>query len=971
MIINTDIRVFVSSTFRDMHIERNELVKKIFPSFREKCQSHGYNFMEIDLRWGITEEEANQGQVIPICLEEINRCRPFFICILGDRYGWCVDEFSTELLEQYPWLEPLKGRSVTEIEITYAALAGLGKESEALFYFREPQFYDNLPEGFEDRSIFFEKSAVGQENLKRLKKEIKASGFPFRNYSHAEELGNMILEDLSTVFRKKILAHQELKTSLDSHEIFALEKSQVFRGRTAYFDQLNRFLNSNYTILVLTGEEGIGKTSLLSAWWLSRTSKMLQFIEQNTQVKRPSFLSKLFGENKLNSSSTILYFVGATHESSSWQKLVCSIIEKGNQELQIDFPIPQTPQSARIALHGWFSKINGLNKKITIIIDGVDNLKEEDQALDLTWLPSINNSNIKLIFTSSAGLVLEKIKLRQPQIIKLKPLHEQDKKAIINDHLEKFGKSLNTTQINTVLHNPQAGNPLFLKSLLEELRIFGHFEQLDDYIHHYANSENTEDLFQKILKRIEQDFEVQHHGLVGNILSYIWSSRNGLSEKELLDLEGEDDLPLPTIYWSPIYLALKSVLISRNGFLDFGHQTFSNTVEQYYLHSLEKKKSAIKKIQNYFSQQDDTVRKIHELPWALSRLGSWNQLAQLLSEPSFFKAAWKNHRYEIQAYWSILFQETHIELSHAYASILMNPEQHLDIIWELIALFDDLGYLYDIENLLPFLEQKSIEKNDELKLQASYGFGGKIAFQKGDFSRAFDFFQQQEHVAKRANLTNAYACSLGNQASILRANQQLEDALDLYQEEEKIYDTTNDLVGLGNCLANQGAVLLDLKSLDEALALFIRQEELSTQLSDYKGMLKSWSNQALIFGRKNNFKKSIELLNKSEELSKQIGDLSQWFECLRWKSIVFQEMADYDNALEVLEEQERLCLRLNDPKLHAINLSQQAQMYAFKLNQPRYAMRFIEKSLQIVMEENLFEIKEDIERRFEIIEALT
>jgi preprotein translocase subunit SecA/nephrocystin-3 len=36
-----EIRVFISSTFRDMQEEREELVKQIFPQLRRLCESRG------------------------------------------------------------------------------------------------------------------------------------------------------------------------------------------------------------------------------------------------------------------------------------------------------------------------------------------------------------------------------------------------------------------------------------------------------------------------------------------------------------------------------------------------------------------------------------------------------------------------------------------------------------------------------------------------------------------------------------------------------------------------------------------------------------------------------------------------------------------------------------------------------------------------------------------------------------------
>ena len=82
------MRVFVSSTFRDMQAERDALVKRVFPLLRRACEARSVAWGEVDLRWGITSEDVAEGGVLPICLAEIDACRPFFLCLLGERYGW-------------------------------------------------------------------------------------------------------------------------------------------------------------------------------------------------------------------------------------------------------------------------------------------------------------------------------------------------------------------------------------------------------------------------------------------------------------------------------------------------------------------------------------------------------------------------------------------------------------------------------------------------------------------------------------------------------------------------------------------------------------------------------------------------------------------------------------------------------------------------------------------------------------------
>ena len=57
---NRRIRIFVSSTFRDMMGERDELMTHAWPELRRFCRERQVELVEVDLIWGITEEQAQQ-----------------------------------------------------------------------------------------------------------------------------------------------------------------------------------------------------------------------------------------------------------------------------------------------------------------------------------------------------------------------------------------------------------------------------------------------------------------------------------------------------------------------------------------------------------------------------------------------------------------------------------------------------------------------------------------------------------------------------------------------------------------------------------------------------------------------------------------------------------------------------------------------------------------------------------------------
>jgi hypothetical protein len=140
------VRVFVSSTFRDMQQEREQLVKFIFPELRRRCRERGVQLVEVDLRWGITEEQAERGEVLPICLAEIENCRPYFIGLKKKRYGWVRDETQQHLVDYELWSIGHGNDSAADREILRGVLRNPEIADYARYGFRVPFFIDSLPD---------------------------------------------------------------------------------------------------------------------------------------------------------------------------------------------------------------------------------------------------------------------------------------------------------------------------------------------------------------------------------------------------------------------------------------------------------------------------------------------------------------------------------------------------------------------------------------------------------------------------------------------------------------------------------------------------------------------------------------------------------------------------------------------------------------------------------------------------------
>ena len=352
-----------------MQPERDRLVKQIFPQLREYCADRGVGITEVDLRWGVTQEQAERGEVLPICLAEIENCRPYFIGLLGDRYGWVPDTIPDIVVEENPWLSQYRGKSITELEIVHGVLNHPERIQHGYFYFRRPS----------PTSLDFS-DETHKEKLTSLKERIRQSNFPVReDYPDAETLGQLVLEDLQKAidedFPPRAMSRFE-RERLD-HDAFAESRKNVYIKRRAYFEKLDSHARGTGAPLVLEGQSGIGKSALLANW-------LQEFQENHPDVY------------------VLAHFTGSTASSSNHLALIRRIIA----ELQTHFNLnPETAHSTSELLAQFQSVLSVVASKsrVVLIIDGLDQLEDTNNAHSLDWLPVQIPPEIRLIVSSLPG----------------------------------------------------------------------------------------------------------------------------------------------------------------------------------------------------------------------------------------------------------------------------------------------------------------------------------------------------------------------------------------------------------------------------------------------------------------------------------------------------------------------------------------------------------------------------------------
>jgi tetratricopeptide (TPR) repeat protein len=920
--VKREIRVFVSSTFRDMQAEREELVKRVFPVLRKLCEQRGVTWGEVDLRWGILDEEKAEGKVLPICLEEIRRCRPYFIGLLGDRYGW-VPSLPKDLVEREPWLEEQPDRSVTELEIRHGVLRDPEMASHAYFYSRDPAYIESLP--VHERSTFRESETPdevrdhGADEARQraearaarqtaLKEEILASGLPFTNYKTPKELGGCVLKDLTALI-DRLFPAGENPSARDrenaAHEAFAASRTAVYVGSQSAIDRLNVHVAGSGPPLLVTGESGLGKSALLANWALThRTSHPGDVV--------------------------VTHFVGASPESTNWESMIRRLIGEFQHRFEDQDEIPADPAALRTTFANSL-QMAASRGRVVLVIDGVDQLEDRNGAPDLAWLPERLSSNIRLLLSAAAGRPLKASTTRAYARLTVEPLEEEQQRTLIREYLHQYGKALSDTLLDRVVASPQASNPLYLRCLLEELRVFGSHELLSARIDHYLAKPTIVDLFDSILERYEHDYGTDRADLVAHALAAIAASRRGLAETEVLDLLGDAGGRLPQGYWAPFFLAAEHLFINRSGLLHFAHGLFTEAVERRYLVDAERQRISHRSLAGYFRTRSRGDRYIDELPWQLQQAGDWAELADVLAEPDFLSEAYSRNRFDVFSYWQALMTHSDRRPTDAYRTIISDPRHDEDNAMLVAFILQQFGYLDETAQLAGRMTKSLRERRDSrvsdwLGLQAS-------VFQRlpHGLPTAMRLLTEQVQLYRAENERRGLAGALLNQAGVFMRVGEMSAARAAYQEAAQICRETGDKRGLQSALT-LSAIALDYSGdPDGAIAVLREKERICRELGHPVGLATALQNLAKIYLDRRDLDRGIAANEEVLQLAQQHPGviesthvLKQLAELLFLKGDKLQNQGDLTGALNLYDRAEDLAREHGVPAVLARVLGNRA-----------------------------------------------
>lgn len=544
--------LFISSTFIDMNEERDVLINYVLPKLNEQFNSKRISVQLVDLRWGIRtteikEESERDNKVLSVCFDEIDRCHPFFIAILGDRYGY--DQLDYNIIKENSFRfkdvnADLYEKSVTELEILYGTLKHPEKQlANSLFCFRKADYSGMsrvqkhlYTKGVLKLNLLKQKIIDNCEKYDCLQNIIYYETAEWNNRKHRFDsfdkkgFGDLLFSKLACIISDNMITLDE-STAMTYPEKLKFEQDSFLNKEIVAIGMKKRImhlLEFPQKLIIIQGEHGVGKSALLK--------KLALHLQSKNNVQHILYYNAGLSARCRDIKNMVLcwiYQINNTYDQSLDSISVCGIKDYFENILQ---------------------KYVDEGHEFVFIIDSYDLLYKNPISESLSFLRFASKSFVatqkdsKVYFhrdTDEQTIFLNGLDLdeaKKMMMVRFEHLHKECPPILWDSIQKKFKQTINPLWIELAV------------SILSRL-------STDDYKKiqiKYSNGNNGSEATEKYLLSLVDEFPTSVGALFGYLFNKAFSdqdwtfsqqyllwlialSRNGIRESDLAAMTKNDD----------------------------------------------------------------------------------------------------------------------------------------------------------------------------------------------------------------------------------------------------------------------------------------------------------------------------------------------------------------------------------------------------------------------------------------------
>lgn len=345
-------------------------------------------------------------------------------------YGWTqpADATLAAALAAYPWLDATRRTSVTALEILHGVFES-PTQTSAHFYLREPQPESDAVADADDA-----------RRLEALKSRLRSAGLVrIDGFSAPEVLADAVLADIWREIDGAYPAEEApdaFARDASAHAALAAARRSFHAPRPAIECEIDRLLfDERVSNLVLTGPEGVGKTTLLA-----RTAETARRADAG-------------GRYEISER-----YVEATPQAAHLENFIDRDLEAFRRLTGAPRPPGYDAASSRdvsgvaTALTDWLS---AHDRRWLSVIDGLDALYADGVGLDAPELGAVQF----ILATSDPSQASALSSMPGVAVIDVPPLTPEEVAAFCRAHAAHRSKTLPESAVPAIAAHPAATEP--------------------------------------------------------------------------------------------------------------------------------------------------------------------------------------------------------------------------------------------------------------------------------------------------------------------------------------------------------------------------------------------------------------------------------------------------------------------------------------------------------------------------------
>ena len=560
-----------------MQVERDILNGKIRPKINNEAKKYNQTVEFSDLRWGIDTTGMNEIEtnikIFNVCFDEIERCKPYFIIILGDRYGYVPEMTEDYKLIEYP------GKSITHMEVQKGVFENTNERKNIFIYFRETDYTD-MPEHEEH---IYKEAVLAQKRLENLKTQLKKDYSDRIKTYQAKwntDKNELIIDGFAD------MVYQDLWERL-SEEFIATQAESPLDEQLKENDLLQRN-NSSFTYII--GNKLNDETEKLIS-----TNKPICYLG-NEQTDKSIYVLNLIQSCKQHGVNVQCMFCGMNEFSSS----VRNTAEMLLYGLTICEKKYNFKDNQSLSYNQILSRILELkpsfNSKIILFIDSVEQCNDIKKMVRfIEWIMHFLSEYATVILSCHDNNVFTAL-LPSDCLFKTIQYDEADARRILDEILKHNNKEIHNQLKDKIIE--KGINPFWIKLIISRLlrlnktdyeNINKLSEENGRFSYLYALIDNspkdTAEFSTQLITRVihEIDGDEGKNGQIRTVLGFIAFSRNGLNQQQLEGLRAILDEPWTQLRFSEMLIYLNEFLcFHSNGTLNFIHNSVREQIKIFY-----------------------------------------------------------------------------------------------------------------------------------------------------------------------------------------------------------------------------------------------------------------------------------------------------------------------------------------------------------------------------------------------------